>query len=221
MLWPALLERFDEAPSGHLYCLEAMPVRLFAHQQAAVQRAVGPLQGRAILADEVGLGKTVEAGAILKELMLRGRVRRALVLAPAALVRQWHAELLRHCAIRACIHPRPDHGWDRPEVVLASLQTARRSPHAEAIAGLPWDIVIVDEAHRLHRASSAAFRLVAAVRKRALLLITATPVQNDLHELYHLVSLLRPGQLGTPRTFRREFTRDRRTPAIPCTCGAW
>ncbi|MEW6046337.1 MAG: SNF2-related protein [Bacillota bacterium] len=212
LLWPGLLEAFDRPEEGRLLCLDALPVRLYPHQRRAVARAVGPLAGRVLLADEVGMGKTIEAGAILKELMLRGRVRRALLLVPAALVRQWHLELARRCDIRACLHPSPGHGWDRDEVVLASLETARIEPHASAIARCRWDLVAVDEAHRLKNSHSAAFRLVARASKRALLLLTATPVHNDLDELYNLVTLLRPGHFGTPRGFRREFTEGPRTP---------
>lgn len=214
--WPRLMERL-ERPAGEtgLLCLSAMPVRLFAHQQRAVARVVGELAVRALLADEVGMGKTIEAGAVLKELLLRGRLRRALVLVPAALLRQWQLELRRRCDIRACVHPHPQHGWDREEVVLASLEAARREPHASAIAAVAWDVVVVDEAHRLKNRRSAGFRLVAGLRKRGLLLLTATPVHNTLDELHNLVSLLRPGQLGTPRLFRSEFTSGPRTPRNP------
>lgn len=214
--WPRLMERL-ERPAGEagLLCLSAMPVRLFAHQQRAVARVVGELAVRALLADEVGMGKTIEAGAVLKELWLRGRLRRALVLVPAALVRQWQIELRRRCDLRACIHPHPEHGWDRDEVVLASLEAARREPHASAIAAVAWDVVVVDEAHRLKNRRSAGFRLVAGLRKRGLLLLTATPVHNTLDDLHSLVSLLRPGQLGTPRLFRSEFTSGPRTPRNP------
>lgn len=214
-VWGCMAEALDAADPGHLFCIQAMPVHLYEHQRRAVARVVGPLSGRALLADEVGMGKTVEAGAILKELMLRGRVARALILVPAALVRQWHAELRQHCHVHPCLHPHPAHGWDRAEVVLAPLETARLEPHAQAIAASPWDLVIVDEAHRLKRRGSAGFRLIATLRKRALVLVSATPVHNDLGELFNLVSLLRPGQLGTPRAFRHEFTLGPRLPRDP------
>lgn len=213
LLWPRLLERLERAAGETgLLCVAAMPVKLFCHQQKAVARVVGELAVRALLADEVGMGKTIEAGAVLKELLLRGRLRRALVLVPAALVRQWQLELRRRCDVRACIHPHPDHGWDEEEIVLTSLETARLEPHASAIAAVAWDLVIVDEAHRLKNRQSAGFRLVAGLRKQGFLLLTATPVHNSLDELYNLVSLLRPGQLGTPRLFRSEFTSGPRTP---------
>ncbi|HEY8498671.1 MAG TPA: SNF2-related protein, partial [Limnochordales bacterium] len=214
-LWPCLLQRLEPAGQPALLCLAAMPVRLYPHQRAAVERVVGEMGVRALLADEVGMGKTVEAGAVLKELVMRGRLRRALVLVPAGLVRQWQQELRLRCDLRVCVHPRPDHGWDRDEIVLASLEAARLEPHASAIRAQPWDVVVVDEAHRLKDRQSAGFRLVAGLRKQGLLLLTATPVHNSLDELYNLVSLLRPGQLGTPRRFRAEFTRGPRTPREP------
>ena len=203
--WPALAPRAWGRPAGELLCLRTLPIRLFAHQRRAVERVLFVMGGRALLADEVGLGKTIEAGTVLKELWLRGLVRRALILAPAALVRQWQLELERHLGLTACVHP-ADHGWDRPEVVLTSLEWARMADHAPAVQARPWDLVIVDEAHRLKNRASAGFRLVAGLEKGYLLLLTATPVHNDLLELYNLVSLLRPGQLGTPGSFRREFT---------------
>ena len=215
LLWPRLVERLDAAQPAELLCATAMPVRLYPHQRAAVLRIVGPLGGRALLADEVGMGKTIEAGAVLKELWLRGRLRRALVLVPAALVAQWRWELAHRCDLRVCVHPHHEHGWDRDEIVLASLETVRLEPHASAVQAVPWDLVVVDEAHRLRDRQSAGFRLVAGLRKQGLLLLTATPVQNSLEELYNLVSLLRPGQLGTPRLFRAEFTQGPRTPRDP------
>ena len=186
-------------------CLDRLPVRLFAHQRRAVERVLYVMGGRALLADEVGLGKTIEAGVILKELMLRAAVRRALILVPAALVAQWRSELQRHVGLLACVHP-CQHGWDRPEAVLTSLEWARMAAHAAELQRHAWDLVIVDEAHRLKNRGSAGFRLVAGLHKTYLLLLTATPVHNDLGELYNLVSLLRPGQLGTPSSFRRQFT---------------
>lgn len=91
--------------------------------------------------------------------------------------------------------------WTAP-IVLASLAATRRSPqHAAAVS---WDLVIVDEAHRLKNPRSASALLVKALQTRYLPLLTATPVENRLDELYQLVNLLRPGRLGTPTEFRRQ-----------------
>jgi len=89
--------------------------------------------------------------------------------------------------------------------VIASLQTARRSPHAGWIRARRWDIVIVDEAHHVKRRGTEGYRLVDGLKSRFLLLLTATPVETDLDELYNLVNLLKPGQLATPAGFKRQF----------------
>lgn len=202
---PSLPGPPERRPAGELICLPTLPVRLLAHQRRAVERVLFAMGGRALLADEVGLGKTIEAGAVLKELLLRGLVRRALILVPAALLRQWQWELECHLGVPVGVQP-AERDRDRPQVVLTSLEWARMAAHVPVLQARPWDLVIVDEAHRLKNRASAGFRLVAGLQKSYLLLLTATPVHNHLQELYNLVSLLRPGQLGTPASFRRQFT---------------
>src|SRR5260370_33968703 len=95
----------------------------------------------------------------------------------------------------------PDVGRDRP-VVIASLAAARREPLRSVLAERPWDVIIADEAHRLRNPRSASGRLARALSARYLLLLTATPVENRLQDLYELVSLVAPGLLGTPTQFR-------------------
>ncbi len=183
----------------------------YPYQLATCRKVIAELDGRAILADEVGLGKTIEAGMILKEYMLRGLVRRALILAPASLTWQWYLELKEKFGIAAALQ-RSEYDWERCAVVVASLDTAKRPPHCDIIHGLEYDLLIVDEAHKLKNARTANWRFVSAIPRRRCLLLTATPVQNDLRELYNLITLLRPGTLGTYRQFQRRFVLDRRTP---------
>jgi len=178
----------------------------FPHQLQAAARVLRRMQGRAILADEVGLGKTIEAGLVLSELRLRGLAHRALVLVPAGLVHQWQEELDRKFALPSIVAQ--GRGWapadatgDQP-VVIASLASARRPPLRDTFTTGQWDLVIVDEAHRVRNARSASGRLARALRSRHLLLLTATPVENRLGDLHELVSLVRPGHLGTPAQFR-------------------
>ena len=122
----------------------------FDYQLATMQTVLRRMRGRAVLADEVGLGKTIEAGLVLSELRMRGLADRALVITPAGLVSQWREELERKFALPTTIAACG--GWetgaDRP-VVLASLAAARRDPLKSAVTGQRWDVVIVDEAHRL------------------------------------------------------------------------
>ena len=169
------------------------------------------MRGRAILADEVGLGKTIEALVILMEYFLRGLVRRALILTPASLVSQWRGEITSKFKLPV-VEARSTQHWHQGPVVLASLDTAKRPQHAEIIGQVLWDLVIVDEAHHLKNKATINYRFVDGLNKKYLLLLTATPLQNDLGELYNLVTLLRPGQLATYSEFRRTFTFDRRSP---------
>ncbi len=175
----------------------------FPHQLQAAQSALRRMRGRAILADEVGLGKTIEAGLVLSELRLRGLADRTLVIVPAGLVEQWQEELDRKFALPTTVAA--GGSWvsspDRP-VVVASLAAARRDPLKAALTQQPWDLVVVDEAHRVKNPRSASGRLARALRARYLLLLTATPVENRLEELFELISLVSPGLLGTPAEFR-------------------
>jgi SNF2 family DNA or RNA helicase len=88
---------------------------------------------------------------------------------------------------------------------VASLQLVRSARHGKLVREQKWDLVVVDEAHHIKNRDTAGYQLVDALKSRYLLLLTATPVENSLDELYNLVTLLRPGQLATPAAFRREF----------------
>lgn len=182
---------------------------IFEHQVRAVRTALRRMRGRALLADEVGLGKTIEAGLALKEYLLRGMAAKVLILVPPVLAEQWREELSSKFGIEAEVfsseegHEGPF--WRRAPVAIASLALARREPHRSGILAQSYDVVIVDEAHHLRRRETLAWRLVNHIKTRSLLLLTATPIQNDLDELYNLATLLRPGQLGTPAEFRARF----------------
>ena len=193
-----------------LLCLEGLRIQLYDHQREAVLRVLRDMRGRALLADEVGLGKTIEAGVILKEYMLRGLARKALILAPASLLTQWQQELAEKLGIPARINRSADN-WHRWDCVITSLDTARRAPHADRIREIPWDMVIVDEAHRLKNRHTVSWRFVDGLTKKYLLLLTATPIQNDLTELYNMFTLLKPGLLRTYSSFKREFMLDKRS----------
>jgi SNF2 family DNA or RNA helicase len=185
----------------------------FDYQLQAARSALRRMRGRAILADEVGLGKTIEAGLILAELRLRGLADRTLVITPAGLVTQWREELERKFGVPTVLSGRDApgrdtsgraqraDGTDRP-VAVASLAAARRDPLKSALTGDPWDLIIVDEAHRARAPRSASGKLVRELRSRHMLLLTATPVENRLSDLYELVSLVAPGLLGTAAQFR-------------------
>jgi superfamily II DNA or RNA helicase len=202
----SLFEGFDE-----LLCLPALQgVEAHWYQTETVRKVLKQYRGRVLLADEVGLGKTVEAGMVLKEYMLRGMAERILILTPASLVGQWRDEMAAKFGIEcatshdAMLRSDPAGFWAQPRVI-ASIAVARRKDQAETLANLDYDVVVVDEAHHLRDQASASYRLVNRLQKRFLLLLSATPVQNSLLELYNLLTLLQPGIFKTQKEFRSVY----------------
>jgi SNF2 family DNA or RNA helicase len=204
-----------------LICLPMVrEMDLLEHQTRTAKTVLRRFRGRAMLCDEVGLGKTVEAGLVLSELLMRGLVRSVLVLTPPSLITQWQGEMRRKFAIELTSHDDPSFrnrgapAWDVHERVIFSIHTAKREPHRAAILARRWDMVIVDEAHHLRSRTTAAWKFASELQKQFILLLTATPVQNNLEELFNLVTLLEPGLLNTQRHFSRRFVskEDKLTP---------
>jgi len=192
-----------------LQSLRALPAFTpMKHQIETARRVIFEMHGRAILADEVGLGKTIEAGLILKEYWVRGLVKKALILVPASLVLQWVRELAQKFDLPAVAHKKP-HSW-KNDIVVASMDTAKREPNRSLLLAGEYDMLIVDEAHKLKNKKTSNYQFVSELRKKYCLLLTATPIQNDLNELYNLITLLKPGQLGGEGEFHANFVRGRR-----------
>ena len=213
--WHGLRERFAHLGLAQgfdeLLCLPHLRgIETFWYQVETVRKVLKQFRGRVLLADEVGLGKTVEAGMVLKEYLLRGIIDSVLVLVPASLVGQWREELETKfdisCATTqdALLRSDPGRFWNH-KYLIASLALARRSEHAARLIGRSFDLVIVDEAHHLRDRSSQSYKLVDALNKRFLLLLSATPVQNDLTELYNVLTLLKPGIFKTLKEFRAAY----------------
>ncbi|HKA24122.1 MAG TPA: SNF2-related protein [Candidatus Eisenbacteria bacterium] len=200
-------ERFSAwAAPDRLITIDSLRgVERFAHQHRAALRIMRDLGGRGLLADEVGLGKTIEAGIVLKEYLLRGLVRTVLVLVPASLVEQWAEELREKFELDFLVSRGADGAWGQHPLIIASLETARHQRHRQRVRHAGYDLVVVDEAHRLRNHLTLGWKFVNELGARYLLLLTATPVQNDLRELYNLVTLIRPGAVGTFAQFKREF----------------
>lgn len=192
-----------------LQCMRLLPgFTPLPHQTETARRVLHEMRGRAILADEVGLGKTIEAGLVLKEYLVRGLVRRVLILVPASLVLQWVRELNGKFGIPAIAHKKLYH-WNN-DIVVASMDTAKRDPHRAYLRDSEYDMLIIDEAHKLKNKNTGNYQFVSELRKKYCLLLTATPVQNDLSELYNLITLLKPGQLGGEGEFAANFVEGRR-----------
>lgn len=189
------------------------------HQVEAALFAIGsPLSKGAILADEVGLGKTIEASLVLAQRWAE-RKRRLLLIVPATLRKQWAQELADKFHLRSRIieakafnadrkagHANP---FDRSDAItIASYQFAAQK-RAE-VAAVPWDLVVFDEAHKLRNVwrkdgNKTAKALADAVRDRQKVLLSATPLQNSLMELFGLVQVIDPHLFGHEDAFRKRF----------------
>lgn len=189
----------------HLPGLTPLP-----HQLEVARQVIENMNGKAILADEVGLGKTIEAGLILKEYMIRGLVKKVLILVPASLVSQWAMELNTKFHIPA-VAQRKSYVWEQCDVVVSSIDTAKRNPHREIIYNQDYDLIIIDEAHKLKNNKTKNYEFVQNLKKRFCLLLTATPIQNRLEEIFNLVSLLKPGHLGNEVAFFEKYKKDSRS----------
>src|SRR5207237_619240 len=135
-------------------------------------------------------------------------------LPPASVTGQWRREMESQFDLPFAVLRSLGDWEDRP-YLIASIDLAKRGPHRSAAQSRPWDLVIVDEAHRLKNRLSVNWRFVAGLSKKYMLLLTATPVQNDMEELFNLVSVLKPGALRTYEGFIDRYvgSRDRRVPA--------
>ncbi len=180
------------------------------HQQEGALKILRDFDGRALLADEVGLGKTITAGMVLKECIVRGLVRKALILTPPSLVNQWKEELSTKFNLNF-IELNNENDWTNNDLTIASIDrvknfnnTSNEFKHSKAHE-IYWDIIIIDEAHKLKDKTTFRWKFVDKLQKKRLLLLTATPFQNNLIELYNLLSLLRRGHLGTISEFRKSF----------------
>jgi SNF2 family DNA or RNA helicase len=190
-----------------LITLDCNTIKELPHQIDVALRVLRrPMLGRAILADEVGLGKTIEAGIVLKELAVRGLARRVLILTPASLVEQWQAELETKF-FETLDTPTEPQDWRETQRAIVSYQRAINARHRREILKHRWDLVIVDEAHKVKNHTGASYQFLQEVDRNFVLLLTATPLQNNLRELYNLITLLRPGQLGTWSQFRKEYVQ--------------
>jgi len=192
-------------------------VDLNPHQiDAALFAFKSPLSKGALLADEVGLGKTIEAGLVLSQKWAE-RKRRIMIITPSNLRKQWYQELTEKfflpCRIlesktyNAAVRQGNFQPFETSEIVICSYQFAKSK--ASEINGIAWDLVVIDEAHRLRNVYKPS-NIIANTLKLALvgkdkLLLTATPLQNSLLELFGLVSFIDEHTFGDLQSFREQF----------------
>ena len=209
-------------------------VRLFPHQLHVAERASASDPVRWLLADEVGLGKTIEACLILNRLVHAGKIERCLVVAPDALTVQWLGELWRkyHQVFTLLDSQRladvaRDFGADfnpfdlhRRAVIALEMLIERPQLTEQAVkAGI--DLLVVDEAQRLRRPprhpGEPGWRAVAPIAGlgRHVLLLSATPLEDDAHGFFRLLQLLRPQEFPEDASFEARLALG--TPLPPCT----
>ncbi len=200
------LQLDDERRNDALGALLASRVMVKPHQVGVVQRVLSCRRPRFVLADEVGLGKTIEAGMVFSALRLAGLARRVLVVAPSHLTVQWLVELFHKFnqlftlmdteRYEQSLDEQPTVSpWARFDFVVTSLELLQRTEQHREEAGDPtahWDLVIIDEAH--HLKGEKAYEAAQALAKNTwgLLLLTATPMQLDPAEYQALLSLIDP-----------------------------
>ncbi len=210
----------EERRNDALGALLASRVMVKPHQVGVVQRVLSARRPRFVLADEVGLGKTIEAGMIFSALRLSGLAARVLVVAPSHLTVQWLAELFHKFQqlftlvdgdrLARSRREEPDTSpWERFPRVVTSLELLSRSPEeVQEAAAAGWDLVIVDEAHHLRGEKAFAAIQALASRTWGLLLLTATPMQLDPDEYRALLTLLDPVTAPDADAFRARIDRQ-------------
>lgn len=209
-------------------------IAIFPHQLHVAERATASDPVRWLLADEVGLGKTIEACLILSRLLRADRADRALVVAPATLTVQWLGELYRKFHQTFVLLDRrrredvaKEHGegfnpFEAHGRAIVSLEDLTREPGlASQAEAAEFDLLVVDEAHRLERArgeaGSDAYLAVAPLTRAAkhVLLLSATPLEADAHGFFRLLELLRPDAYTSEEEFLASIEAG--VPLPPCT----
>ncbi|HUT09401.1 MAG TPA: SNF2-related protein [Thermoguttaceae bacterium] len=204
-----LLSAMANAARGfeELRCLPQCRINVYEHQIRAALSVLYTCDGRALLADDVGLGKTVEAGIVIKERLAAKEDSTCLIIVPGPLVEQWRGEMMNKFSLDFAVFSRrwDKDRWNAEPLVIASLSRLKRPEYRGLVKAKAWDILVVDEAHHARRPGTLAWRLLNKIRARDRLLLTATPIQNRVRELHALINLAKPGLLGTYGAFRDRF----------------
>ena len=234
LTWQAhVLPLMDSAAS-----LTSAKIDLLPHQVVLTHRVTTTAPRRFLIADEVGLGKTIETALILRELASRGELNRALMVVPAGLVNNWHRELnevfnlnFEVFGSEGDVTDRKSNAFSKHDRLIASIDTLKRKTRIKRLEEAPpWDLVVFDEAHHLTAFKSGGkvkktenYKLAEALRERSrdMLLLSATPHQGDHFRFWMLIQLLDPTLFNSPDEMLLERHRlnavvVRRTKADAC-----
>lgn len=218
--------------------LTSAKIDLLPHQVVLTHRVATASPRRYLVADEVGLGKTIETALVLRELASRGELTRALMVVPAGLVNNWHRELnevfnlgFEVFGSEGDITDRKTNAFARHDRLIASIDTLKRPARIKRLLEAPrWDLVVFDEAHHLTAWQTSGkvrktenYKLAEALRDhtRDLLLLSATPHQGNHFQFWMLLQLLSPGLFASPQDMvaqrhRLNSVMFRRTKADAC-----
>ena len=218
--------------------LTSAQIDLLPHQVVLTHRIATSSPRRYLIADEVGLGKTIETALVLRELASRGELTRALMVVPAGLVNNWHKELneifnlnFEVFGSEGDVTDRKSNAFTKHDRLIASVDTLKRRARVRRLLEAPpWDLVVFDEAHHLsaYRSGSKTkktenYKLAEALREhsRDLLLLSATPHQGDHFRFWMLIQLLNSTLFSSPEAMLEERHRlnavvFRRTKADAC-----
>lgn len=207
--------------NNKLLSLSNSRTRILAHQVESTHIIVSALNHRFLIADEVGLGKTIEGGLVIKEMIYRYNYQRIIIVAPATLLIQWQNELQSKFNEEFIILDRKmlkafskengsSNPWKAFNRVICSIDFIKNSAYHDELAQSEWDMVIIDEAHRLRRdaqKTTQAYHVAEILSNHcsAFLLLTATPFRGKLEELYFLIKLVDKNLLGPFQSFSLQY----------------
>ena len=188
-----------------LISINRLNIELYPHQREAVFKFLNIFRGSGILADEVGLGKTIEAGMIISELRARGLARRVLIVTPNHLIEQWIEDMLEKIHLRFSIFDQDT--FENNSFTIVPFGTFRISQKRSLLQANRFDVIVVDEAHNLITKSglSTAWDTLNGMQRKYTILISATPIKRRITDLYHLTQLTRPGEFKTLEDFTRAY----------------
>ena len=184
-----------------LLSIDRLNIEPYEHQQKTVLKFLNELHCNGILADEVGMGKTIEAGIIISELLQRGLVKKVLIVAPNHLVSQWKEDMNEKMGLRF------NESYRNNNLLIVPFHTFRRTNNRTLFENKGFDLVVLDEAHNLITTTgiSTGWDNLRVMRRKYTVLITATPIKRRITDIYYLVTLIRPGEFKNFMDFHGRY----------------